>query len=74
MHTRLERHGDNLVLVIDKTFLKSLDVDAETEFEVSTDGEALVLKPLRTPRTKAFQEVLGKTNELYADDLRRLAE
>ena len=74
MHTKLERHGDNLVLVIDKSFLKSLDVDAETEFEVSTDGEVLVLKPLRNLEDKAFREALDKANTLYADDLKRLAE
>jgi hypothetical protein len=64
-----------MALVIEKPVLDLLGVNAETPFEITTDGQALVLTPLRdAKRGKAFRSALDKANREYAKDLKRLAE
>lgn len=75
MRKRLVRHGNSLALVIEKPILDLLGVDAETAFEITTDGQALVLTPDRDPeRGEAFRSALEQANRKYAEDLKRLAE
>ncbi len=40
---KLTRSGNSLTLVIDKPLLEALEIDADTELEVSTDAEVLAL-------------------------------
>lgn len=71
----LVKHGNSLALLIEKPILDLLGADAETSFDITTDGQALVLTPVRDPkRGKAFRAALDKANRKYADDLKRLAE
>ena len=75
MIKRLSRHGNSLALVIDRSVLDLLKIDADTPLEISTDGQALVVSPVRHPeRRKQFEEALHKTNRKYGRMLRRLAE
>jgi hypothetical protein len=64
-----------MALVIEKSILDLLGADAETPFDISTDGQALVLTPVHDKdRRKAFLSALEKVNERYAADLKKLAE
>lgn len=75
MRKNLVKHGNSMALVIEKPILDLLGVDAETPFNITTDGQALVLTPARdAKRSKAFHAALGKANRRYAEDLKRLAE
>ena len=75
MIKNLTKHGNSLALVIEKPILELLNADADTPFEVTTDGEALVLTPVRDPdRRKKFDEALAWTNRRYGKALRKLAE
>jgi antitoxin component of MazEF toxin-antitoxin module len=75
MQKKLVRHGNSLALVIDKPILELLGADAETLFEITTDGQALVLSPARSDaRREAFRTALERINEDFSDDLHRLAE
>ena len=71
----LTKHGNSLALVIEKPILDLLGVDADTPFEVTTDGQVLVLTPVRDEsRREAFKAALDKTNRKYARALKKLAE
>jgi antitoxin component of MazEF toxin-antitoxin module len=71
----LTKHGNSLALVIEKPVLDLLGADADTPFEVTTDGEALVLTPVRdAARREAFRTALEQTNRRYARALKKLAE
>ena len=71
----LTKHGNSLALVIDKPILELLDVGAETPLELSTNGDQLMIKPVRDKnRQKRLRKALDKINAKYGDDLRRLAE
>ena len=74
MIKRLSRHGNSLALVIDKGVLELLNIDDQTPLEISTDGELLIITPVRDEkRTHAFREALGKANNRYGRALKRLA-
>lgn len=75
MQKNLVKHGNSMALVIEKPILDLLGVDTETPFDITTDGQALVLTPVhKTRRRKAFRAALENANQQYAEDLKRLAE
>jgi antitoxin MazE len=70
----LTKHGNSLALVIEKPILELLGADAETPFEVSTDGEVLILAPIKdVGRREAFKAALKEVNRRYPKSLKKLA-
>ena len=71
----LIKHGNSLALVIDKPILEMLQVTSDTPLELTTNGESLLVSPMRDPvRQKRLRKSLDRINRKYAADLRRLAE
>ena len=75
MVKRLTKIGSSLGLVIEKPILDLLGANADTPFDITTDGQALILTPVTDPsRQEAFRSALDKTNKRYAGTLKKLAE
>lgn len=75
MVKRLTRTGNSLALVIDRPLLEALEIDAETELEISTDGDVLVVTPLRDRKRKQqVADLVAEAHEQYGGVFRRLAE
>jgi antitoxin component of MazEF toxin-antitoxin module len=75
MVKKLSKHGNSLALVIDRSILDLLTIDENTPLEVSTDGEALIVAPVRDKkRQMRFEQALASSNERYGKALKRLAE
>ena len=75
MIKRLTKHGNSLALVIDRGVLDLLEIDADTPLSVSTDGECLVLTPVRDEdRVRRFRAAVAEGNRRYGRALRRLAD
>jgi len=71
----LIKHGNSLALVIDKPILEMLGIQADTPLEISTNGDALLVSPVRDEARQAqLRQTLIKLNAKFGDDLRRLAE
>ena len=71
----LTKHGNSLALVIEKPVLELLGADAETPFDVTTDGQVLILSPIKDAnRSKEFNAALKKVNTRYSKALKKLAE
>jgi len=71
----LTKHGNSLALVIDRAVLALLDIEADTPLDISTDGEALIVSPVRDEaRRKRFSTSLKKVNRKHGRALKRLAE
>ncbi len=71
----LTKHGNSLALVIDRAILDLLKIDNETPLDISTDGQVLVITPVRDPEHQAkFKAALGSVNRRYGRALKRLAE
>lgn len=75
MIKKLSKHGNSLALVIDRSILDLLNIDEGTSLDISTDGEALVVAPVRDKkRRKRFEDALASTNKRFGKALKRLAE
>lgn len=75
MVTRLKRDGDTLVLVIDQPLLDQMHIDSDTPLDVTTDGDKLIVAPVRdAERRREFERIVKDMNERYAETFRRLAE
>lgn len=75
MVKRLVRSGNSLALIIDRPLLEAMSIDAETDLEISTDGDVLVVTPVRDrKRSKRVAELVAEAHEQYGGVFRRLAE
>ncbi|HUU92681.1 MAG TPA: AbrB/MazE/SpoVT family DNA-binding domain-containing protein [Phycisphaerae bacterium] len=75
MTKRLTRHGNSYALVIDKPILELLRATPDTPFEIVTDGQCLVLTPVRNrAEEKKFQDALEKVHKRFGRAMKRLAE
>ena len=75
MIKKLVSHGNSAALIIDKPILQLLKVDADTSFEITTDGKNLILSPVEDlKREKRFTAALEKVNKGHGKTLRKLAE
>ncbi len=75
MMKTLTRHGNSYALVIDKPILEILRATPETAFEILTDGNSLLLTPVRDPKEeKKFKEALDMTHKRFGRTLKKLAE
>ncbi|MBN1556099.1 MAG: AbrB/MazE/SpoVT family DNA-binding domain-containing protein [Phycisphaerae bacterium] len=75
MTKKLTKHGNSYALVIDKPILELLRITPETTLSIATDGETLMISPVRDDaRRKKLRDSLAKINRKYGDDLKRLAE
>jgi antitoxin component of MazEF toxin-antitoxin module len=71
----LTKHGNSWALVIDKPILEILRISPETPFEVVTDGQCLVLSPVRDKADeKKFQSALEMVHKRFGRAMKRLAE
>ena len=75
MTKTLTKHGNSYALVIEKPILELLRVSSESPFEIVTDGQCLVLTPVREPgEEKKFQDALDKVHKRFGRAMKRLAE
>ncbi len=75
MVKRLTKTGNSLALVLDRRLLELARIDARTRLEVSTDGEVIVVAPVRSRRrTARFKSVVEKAHREYGGVFKRLAD
>lgn len=71
----LTRTGNSLALVLDRRILQATGIDADTKLEISTDGDVIVISPVRSKRrTARLRKVLDELDREHAGAFRRLAE
>lgn len=71
----LTKHGNSYALVIDKPILEILRATPETAFELITDGQCLVISPIRDKaEEKKFQNALEQVHKRFGRAMKRLAE
>jgi antitoxin component of MazEF toxin-antitoxin module len=74
MVKRLTKTGNSLALVLDRPLLDAAGIDVETPLEVSTDGDVILISPVRDPRRLAkFKAGVEAINRRYSGVFRRLA-
>ncbi|HVR71565.1 MAG TPA: AbrB/MazE/SpoVT family DNA-binding domain-containing protein [Vicinamibacteria bacterium] len=75
MRKRLTKTGNSLALVLDRPVLEAAGIDAETVVEVSTDGDVIVVTPVRKrQRAEKLGTALEEIHARYAGVFKRLSE
>jgi antitoxin MazE len=75
MPKKLTRTGNSLALVLDKPILEATGIDDDTLLEVSTDGDVIIVSPVRSKRrTQKLKKILDELHREHAGAFRRLAE
>jgi antitoxin MazE len=75
MRKRLTKTGNSLALVLDRPLLEATGIDATTPLDVSTNGDVIVITPVRAKKRAAkLASALEEINALYAGVFKRLAE
>ncbi|HET9317103.1 MAG TPA: AbrB/MazE/SpoVT family DNA-binding domain-containing protein [Vicinamibacteria bacterium] len=75
MRKRLTKTGNSVALVLDRPLLEATGIDAGTTVEVSTDGDVIVITPVRSKKRAArLDAALEDINARYAGVFKRLAE
>jgi antitoxin MazE len=68
MKKKLSAIGNSLGIVIEKPILELLDIDRDTELELTTDGQRLIIEPVRPRRTRVLasaKKVMGAHDETF---------
>ncbi|HEX4476596.1 MAG TPA: AbrB/MazE/SpoVT family DNA-binding domain-containing protein [Polyangiaceae bacterium] len=76
MRKRLSAIGNSLGLVIEKPILDLLNITKDTELEVVTDGERIIVEPVRskTERSEHQRRVATSTKKVVARHRELLAK
>lgn len=75
MKKKLSRTGNSVALVLDKPLLEHLGMDENTEVELSTNGDVLVVTPVRdAARRRKLRKIVEEMDEQYSGVFQRLAE
>lgn len=73
MKKKLSAIGNSLGIVIEKPILELLDIDRETELEMTTDGQRLIIEPVRQRRKRVLASA-KKVMDAHDETFRKLAK
>ncbi len=73
MRKKLSTIGNSLGVVIEKPILELLDIDRETELEMTTDGQRLIIEPIRQRRKRLLASA-KKVMDVHDQTFRKLAK
>ena len=74
MIKKLSAVGNSLGLIIERPILELLDITKDTPLEVSTDGEVLIIRPVRGSKKERVRESTRRMMATHAETLRKLAK
>jgi len=75
MPKTLTKTGNSLALILDRPLLEQTGIDEKTPLEISTDGDVIVITPVRkSKRARKLSQGIDSVNERYAGVFRRLAK
>jgi antitoxin component of MazEF toxin-antitoxin module len=71
---KLSAIGNSLGIIIEKPILDLLDIDRTTDLEVKTDGDALIIRPVRMSQKERVARSAKRMMDTHAETLKKLAE
>lgn len=73
MKKKLSAIGNSFGIVIEKPILELLDIDRETELDMTTDGQRLIIEPIRQRRKRVLASA-KKVMAAHDETFRKLAK
>jgi len=74
MQKQLTKIGSSLGIIIDKSILDLLRIGIDTPLEVTTDGDRLVLQPVRTIDERTARTSYRRVSSRHRKSLKKLAK
>jgi antitoxin component of MazEF toxin-antitoxin module len=74
MRKRLSAIGNSLGIVIEKPILELLEIDRETELDMKTDGQRLIIEPVRRAKKARVKATVERAMAAHDATLRKLAK
>lgn len=66
--------GNSLGLIIDRPILELLNITRETQLEIRTDGEALIVRPIRADHKTRVHDATVRMMNAHQETLEKLAK
>jgi len=74
MLKKLTTIGNSLGIIIERPILELLAIDKETPLDMTTDGEVLILRPVRGDHRQLVQAAAHHLMDVHDATLKRLAD
>jgi antitoxin component of MazEF toxin-antitoxin module len=74
MIKKLSAVGNSLGLIIERPILELLDITKDTPLEVKTDGQALIIRPIKLDRKERIKQSTKRMMDVHEATLRKLAK
>jgi antitoxin MazE len=72
MIKKLSAVGNSLGLIIDRPILELLDITKDTALEIKTDGEALIIRPVKLSKKERIRDSTKRMIAVHDETLRKL--
>ena len=74
MRKRLVAIGNSLGVILERPILELLNIGRDTELDMTTDGEALIIRPARAARSRKVAESARRMMDIHDETLRKLSQ
>lgn len=74
MIKKLSPIGNSLGLLIERPILELLGITKDTPLEIKTDGEAIIMRPVRLSKKERIREPTKRMMAVHDETLRKLAK
>ncbi len=74
MIKKLSAVGNSLGLIIERPIHELLNITKDTALEVKTDGEALIIRPVKLTKKERVRESTRRMMAVHGETLRTLAK
>ncbi|QED29911.1 AbrB/MazE/SpoVT family DNA-binding domain-containing protein [Microvenator marinus] len=74
MQKKLSVVGNSLGLIIERPVLDLLRIDKDTPLEITTDGDVLIIRPVRDEKTERLREAAIRMAHAHASTFEKLAK
>ncbi len=74
MIKKLTAIGNSLGLIIERPILELLHIDKDTVLDMTTDGEALVIRPVREDHRAQVRQAAQRMMDTHDTTLKKLSE
>lgn len=74
MIKKLSAVGNSLGLIIERPILELLDITKDTPLEIKTDGEALIIRPVKQDKRERMLAAAEELMDVHEEAFRKLAK
>ena len=74
MNKHLTAIGNSLGIIIEKPILDLLNIDRDTQLDMRTDGEALIIRPIKGSKKERALNSARRMMKIHEGSLKKLAE